>query len=76
MILAHELVHAGNAGNPAYHLNPSEPLVMAIANQIAQEMNAATGSTYDTTRDSHEGPGAFLYDFVYLQNFRYCASRM
>ncbi|HEY0012451.1 MAG TPA: hypothetical protein VGB79_06310 [Allosphingosinicella sp.] len=59
MILAHELVHAGNAGNPAYQLNPSEPLVMTIANQIAREMNAATGSNYDTTRDSHEGPERF-----------------
>ena len=53
MLLAHELVHAGHAGDPAYQDEASEALVMSIANQIAAEMNAATGSHYDTTRDSH-----------------------
>lgn len=53
MVLAHELVHAGHAGDPAYQLDGSETLVMQIANQIAAELNEATGSNYDTTRDSH-----------------------
>lgn len=55
MVLAHELVHAGNASNPAYQTPSSEALVMQIANQIAKEMNSATGSNYETKRDSHEG---------------------
>lgn len=53
MILAHELVHAGHGGESAYQGPSSEPLVMALANQIASEMNAATGTSYDTTRNSH-----------------------
>ena len=53
MVLAHELVHAGHAGDPAYQLASSETLVMQIANQIPAELNAATGSNYNTTRDSH-----------------------
>lgn len=32
----------------------SEPLVMQIANQVAAELNAATGSTYSANRDNHE----------------------
>jgi hypothetical protein len=53
MVLAHELVHAGHADDPAYQGAGSEALVMQVANQIAAEMNAATGSSYNTTRDSH-----------------------
>lgn len=62
MALAHELVHAGNAGNPAYQGLSSEPLTMSIANQIAREMNAATGSDYDATRDIHNATGRFATD--------------
>jgi hypothetical protein len=53
MILAHELVHAANSGNPAYQGAASEALVISIANQIAREINQATGSNFDTTRDTH-----------------------
>ena len=59
MVLAHEIVHAGHAGDPAYQGHGSESLVMQIANQIAAELNAATRSTYDTTRDSHERTGLY-----------------
>lgn len=53
MMLAHEFVHAAHRYNPAYQTETSEPLIMAIANQIAIEMNAATGSSYNTNRDNH-----------------------
>lgn len=59
MVLAHELVHAGHAGEAAYQGASSEGLVMQVANQIASELNAATGSSYDTTRDSHVRSGQF-----------------
>lgn len=55
MLLAHELVHAGNAGNPAFQGFDSEPSVIPIANQIAREVNAATGLNFNTTRDRHGG---------------------
>jgi hypothetical protein len=61
MILAHELVHAGNIENPAYQTHASEPIVMPIANQIALEMNKALGSNYSTTRDNHGGPVVRYY---------------
>jgi hypothetical protein len=54
MLLAHELVHAGHPSDSAYQGPESETLVMQIANSIAAEMNAATGSNYDTTRDNHD----------------------
>jgi hypothetical protein len=53
MLLAHEFVHAGNDNDPAYQYNASEPVVMQIANQIAAEMNASTGSSFNTNRDVH-----------------------
>ncbi len=55
MLLAHELVHAANAANPAYQGAASEALVMSIANRIAAEMNASNGTHYDTHRDKHDG---------------------
>lgn len=53
MVLAHELVHAAHRGDPTWQGHGSEHLVIPIANQIAAEMNAATGSSYGTTRDTH-----------------------
>lgn len=59
MLLAHEFIHAAYGDDPAYQTAASEPLVMSIANQIAMELNAATGSHYDTTRDSHVRTGLY-----------------
>lgn len=59
MILAHELVHAGNAGNPAFQGANAELVTIAVSNQIASEMNAATGQNYNTNRDSHQANRAF-----------------
>ncbi len=54
MLLAHELVHAAHRYNPAYQGEDSEAVVMALANQIAAEMNAAIpNSNYNTNRDNH-----------------------
>lgn len=52
MLLAHELVHAGDTAlrGPA-----SENAVIAIVNAIAAEMNMSTGSHYETTRTVHDG---------------------
>lgn len=60
MILAHELVHAGNRHDPRFLHRASEPLVMPIANQIAREMNASPhGSNYATFRDNHDATSLF-----------------
>lgn len=53
MILAHELIHAANADNPDFQTHASEPIVIPLANQIAAQFNAANGTNYDTSRDSH-----------------------
>jgi hypothetical protein len=52
MLLAHELVHAAHASDPTWQDANSETTVIGVANQIAREMNAATGSNYDTSRDT------------------------
>jgi hypothetical protein len=52
MLLAHEIVHAGHAADPGWQTPSAETTVIAVANQIATEINAATGSHFDTTRDN------------------------
>jgi hypothetical protein len=59
MVLAHELVHAGYASDPMYQGRDSESRVMPIANQIAAELNAATGGRYETRRDNHESTSRY-----------------
>lgn len=59
MLLAHELIHAAYGDDPAYQSVAGEALVMSLANQIAAEMNASTGSHFNTNRDSHVRTGLF-----------------
>jgi hypothetical protein len=59
MILAHELVHVGNVGNPAFEGANAELVAISVSNQIASEMNAATGQNYNRNRDLHRADRAF-----------------
>jgi hypothetical protein len=73
MLLAHELVHAAHANDPTWQGDTSEPRVMPIANQIASEMNHATNSNYDNSRDNYVRTG--LYDTTSPSSILYSIAR-
>lgn len=55
MTLAHELVHAAHDHAPTTQaeLIAFEIVAMQVANQIARELNAVLGTSFNTTRDNH-----------------------
>lgn len=61
MVLAHELVHASLRGQP---LMASETHAMQIANQIAQEVNTSTGSSFNTNRNVYETSFQFYVNSI------------
>lgn len=61
MVLAHELVHASLRGQP---LMNSETHAMQVANQIAQEVNASTGSSFNTNRNTYETSSQFYVNSI------------
>jgi Effector protein len=66
MTLAHELAHAAFDHAPTTDSEriAVETVAMNIANQIAREINAALGTTFDTSRDNHSSRGSFVVSSV------------